>query len=55
MEYKIMYIPREPVEEHWVWGKKTEAVACILIAVVTVPVLVVMATWMIRQLVAMGV
>ncbi len=54
MEHKIEYIPREPVEEHWVWSKGTEAVACILIAVMAVPVLVVMVVWMVRQL-AMGV
>ena len=38
-----------------IWGKRTEIVACILIMIVTIPVLGVMAIWMVHQLSTMGV
>jgi hypothetical protein len=55
MSHKIEYLPREPVEEHWVWGKTTEVVACTLILCIAIPVLAVMAIWMAHQLACMGV
>jgi uncharacterized membrane protein len=45
----------ERKDEHWVWSKRTETVANILLLCVSVPVLVVMLVWMVHQLAAMGV
>ena len=57
MGHKITYIPREPVEEqeHWLWSKRTEIVACILILVMAIPILGVMLKWTVHQLTTMGV
>jgi hypothetical protein len=42
-------------DEHWVWSKRTETVANILLLCVSIPVLAVMLAWMMHQLGAMGV
>lgn len=55
MQHKIEYLPRKPVEEHWVWGKTTEVVVCTLILCMALPVLAVMAIWVAHQLASMGV